>query len=367
MRILVADNHEDGLYKCRGELIDELLKIAEVFISVPGGKYIQRLVEKGCVFEELKIARRGMNPFQESMLLISYAKLLKKIKPDIVLTYSVKPNVYLGYLCGRKKIPYIANVTGLGSSIQDNGFAARLVLFLYKIGLKKASMVFCQNKANHDFLLQHSIIRGPSKLIHGSGVNLEAHCFEDYPPETREIRFLTIGRIMKDKGIDELLEASRIVKSRYPDASFSLIGFYDGNYKEKIERAEKEGLVKFYGHQDDVHFFIKNCHAVIHPSYHEGMANALLESASSGRPVIATDVPGCIEAFDPGISGISCKPKDSKDLAQAIITFIDLPYSEKIKMGIAGRKKMEMEFDRRIIISLYMKEINEIEKRALTT
>ena len=336
--------------------------IGDVFISVPRGKYTDKMVQMGCHFEELKIDRRGMNPLQEVRLIRDYVRLLNKVKPDIVLTYSIKPNVYLGYLCGRKGIPYIANVTGLGTSIQNKGISSKLTVLLYRIGLRKAGMVFCQNKSNRKFLLEQGVIKGRSELIPGSGVNLTAHCFEKYPPDTDELKFLTIGRIMKDKGTDELLEAARIVKRKHPAVSFSLIGFYDGDYQDKIEEAEKDGIVRFYGHQDDVHSFIKHSHAIIHPSYHEGMANALLESASAGRPVIATDVSGCIETYEPNITGFSCKPKDSIGLANAILRFIDTPYEEKVKMGIMARAKMEKEFNREIVINKYLGAIKEIRR-----
>ena len=336
--------------------------IGDVFISVPRGKYTDKMVQMGCHFEELKIDRRGMNPLQEVRLIRDYVRLLNKVKPDIVLTYSIKPNVYLGYLCGRKGIPYIANVTGLGTSIQDEGISSKLTVLLYRIGLRKAGMVFCQNKSNRKFLLEQGVIKGRSELIPGSGVNLTAHCFEKYPPDTDELKFLTIGRIMKDKGTDELLEAARIVKRKHPAVSFSLIGFYDGDYQDKIEEAEKDGIVRFYGHQDDVHSFIKHSHAIIHPSYHEGMANALLESASAGRPVITTDVPGCIETYEPKITGFACKPKDSVSLANAILSFIDTPYEEKVKMGLMARAKMEKEFNRETVINKYLGAIREIRR-----
>lgn len=365
IRVLVADNHEDGMLKCRGELIDELVKMSQVYISVPRGKYTQELMNKGCIFEELDISRRGTNPIKELILINSYRNLLKRVRPDIVLTYSIKPNVYLGFLCGIMNIPYIANVTGLGSSIQDGGVISKLTGILYKIGLRKANMVFCQNKTNQSYLLEHGIICGPNILIPGSGVNLNKHPYEEYPDETNEISFLTIGRIMKDKGTDELLEAARIVKKKYFNVSFSMIGFFDGDYEGIIEQAEKDGIVSYHGHQDDVHSFIKDCHAVVHPSYHEGMANALLEGAATGRPVIATCVSGCIETFDPGVSGFSCRPKDSVDLANAIIRFIELPHEDKVKMGIAGRRKMELEFDRKMIIEQYMNEIKKILRRSI--
>lgn len=360
LRILIADNHEDGMYKCRGELLTALAKTDDVFISVPKGKYTEQMVDLGCHFEELHIDRRGMNPFQELKLINEYRKLLKRVQPDVVLTFSIKPNVYLGYLCGQKKIPYIANVTGLGSSIQDGGLTGVFTTMLYRIGLKKATMVFCQNQTNLDFLKKHHVLNSRYELIPGSGVNLSVHCYEEYPAEGESLRFLTIGRIMKDKGTDELLSAARIVKEKYPDVSFSLIGFYDGDYEAIIKKAEADGLVKFFGHQEDVHSFIKMSHAIIHPSYHEGMANALLESAATGRPVIATDVPGCIEAYEPNITGFACRPKDNESLAKAIVKFIELPYMEKVQMGVRARYRMVRYFDRELVVRKYLAEIKNI-------
>lgn len=360
MRILVADNHEDGMFKCRGELLQRLTTLAEVYVSVPEGRYTQQLLDMGCCFKNLKIDRRGMNPFSEIKLLVQYSKLLKEISPDIVLTYSIKPNVYLGYLCSKRSIPFIPNITGLGTSLEDGGVVSLFISWLYRVGIKHAEVVLFQNRANLEYMKRKCIVGDNIELIPGSGVNLSVHNFEAYPEETDDMVFLTIGRIMKDKGIDELLEAAGIVKTQYPKIEFRLVGFFDGEYKEKIEDAEGRGLIKYCGHTDDVHLYIKNSHAIIHPSYHEGMANALLESAATGRPVIATDVPGCIETFEPYISGIPCKAKDSRSLADAITKFIELPYSQKVAMGLAARKKVEKEFDREIVINKYLSQIKRI-------
>ena len=360
MRILVADNHEDGMFKCRKELLEALTSLGEVHISLPEGKYTKALMNIGCVFEKLEIDRRGMNPIHEITLIRAYGHLLNKVMPDVVLTYSIKPNIYLGFLCAKKRIPYIANITGLGSAIENKGLYQKIVLLLYRIGLRKAYMVFFQNKKNRDFMLKQKVYSGKYDVIPGSGVNLNQHKFEVYPEETKALRFLTIGRIMKDKGTDELLSAARIVKSKFPEVSFSLIGFFDGDYEKKIKNAELEGIVKYHGHQDDVHSYITNSHAIVHPSYHEGMANALLEGASAGRPVIATDVPGCIETFTPDETGFACKARDAESLTEAIIRFIELPYQEKIKMGIAGRRKMESEFSRDIVVKKYLNSITNL-------
>lgn len=360
MRILLIDNHEDGVYKCRGELIKRLLQEHEVFISLPKGKYTAEMQSWGCRFEEAEIDRRGTNPISEIKLISYYNSLLDRVRPDVVLTYSIKPNSYAGKLCAMKHIPYIANVTGLGSAIIGGGILCGISLILYRMGLRKAEIVFFQNEFNRDFMIRHGVVKGKSKVIPGSGVNLEVHRFEEYPSESQPITFLTIGRLMKDKGTDELLEAAEFIKKKYSAVEFNLIGFYDGDYQDKVEKSSKEGIVNFFGHQDDVHSFVKNCHAVIHPSYHEGMANALLEASSAGRPVIASDIPGCRETFDDGATGIGFEPRSTEALIKAIEQFMELPYSKKRKMGRAARKKMEIEFDRNIVIDAYLEQLDRI-------
>jgi len=360
MKVLIVDNHEDGVYKCRGELIKRLLKEHEVYLSLPRGKYTDEMQRWGCVFSDVNIDRRGMNPLNEIKLIALYKKLLQNVNPDVVLTYSIKPNSYVGHLCAKKKIPYIANITGLGSAIVGGGLLGKVSLLLYRIGLRKAQMVFFQNEYNRDFMIKHHIVSGNTKIIPGSGVNLDIHCFEEYPSEDNPLTFITIGRLMKDKGTDELLEAARRIKKEFPDVLFNLIGFYDGEYQDKVEKAMEEGIVCFYGHQDDVHSFIKGAHATVHPSYHEGMANALLETASAGRPVIATNVPGCRETFENGITGIGFEPRSTDALVKAIRDFITLPYDKKVQMGKAARYKIEQEFDRRIVINEYVVEIEKI-------
>jgi galacturonosyltransferase len=196
-------------------------------------------------------------------------------------------------------------------------------------------------------------------------VNLEEFCYEEYPEETEKMTFLVIGRLMKDKGTDEVLEAAEIIKKEYPDISIKLLGSYDGNYEEKVNEAVAAGFVEYLGWQENVHGFIKDCHAAIHASYHEGMSNVLLETAATGRPVIAADIPGCREIFDDGMTGIAFQPKSVEALVGAVRKFILLPYEEKRKMGMAGRKKIEKEFDRKTVVRSYLREIELLRTQQL--
>lgn len=361
MRILVLANNGTGLYKFRKELLEKLLETEEVYICLPKDEYTNKLEELGCHFIETNIDRRGTNPFRDMMLIMTYFKIFKKIKPNIVLTYTIKPNVYGGIACRIAKIPYITNVTGLGTSIESKGVLQKISMTLYKIGLKKSECVFFQNNTNKNIFINKNIINKKSRLLPGSGVNISYHNFENYPQDDKEIRFLFIGRMMKAKGIEELFIAAEKLKPKYPFLKFEIIGGMEEDYTEKINQLEDCGIIKHHHKQNDIHSFIKNNHATILPSYHEGMSNVLLESAATGRPVIASNVAGCIETFDEQVSGIGFEKKNAESLINTLEQFIKLPYDQKKAMGIAGRLKMEREFNRNKVINAYIEEINEIQ------
>lgn len=360
-KVLILANKDGGLYSFRKELLQKLIGEGnQVYCSFPFGEKTELIKDLGCICIDTKVFRRGTNPIEDIKLFFTYLKLLKNFKPDVVFTYTIKPNVYGGMACALKRIPYIANVTGLGTAVQNGGLMQKLTLFLYKIGLRKAEMVFFQNSVNQEFMLKHGIVKNNNDLLPGSGVNLEQHCLEEYPASDEKIVLLTIGRLMRDKGTNEILQAAKIIKAEYPNAIFRFIGSHDGNCKQSLENAVKEGVVEHVGKQPSVHSFIKDSHATLHASYHEGMSNVLLETASSGRPVIATNVPGCRETYDDGVSGISFEPKNVDDLVRAVKEFLRLTNEQKAQMGRAGRQKMEKEFNRNIIISKYLNIIENL-------
>lgn len=360
MRILVLANNGLGLCRFRIELMQSLIDHGfEVYVSFPRDENVNTLLDLGCKYFETNIDRRGINPLTDIKLLMHYIKAIKDIKPSIVLTYTIKPNIYGGIACIVTKTPYIANITGLGTSIENKGLVRKIALALYRIGLRKAICVFFQNEPNRRFFIENRIALLKTRIIAGSGVNLTQHHFEEYPSNA-PIRFLFIGRIMKAKGIGELLSAAEIVKIRFPDVQFDLVGDCEEDYGDELTRYVDRGVIKYYGKQSDVHSFIKRAHATILPSYHEGMANVLLESAASGRPVLASRVTGCIETFDEGVSGLGFEAKSVDSLVNAIIKFVELPYEQKKAMGLAARRKMEREFDRRSVVKAYMEEVSEI-------
>ena len=360
MKVLVLTNHLFGLYKFRLELLEKLKRESyDVLVSAPFDSHSD-IKDKMAVevVQNVFLDRRGTNPIKDLKLVRYYKSLIRKYDPDVVLTYTIKPNVYGGYVCGRLGVPYIVNVTGLGTSLENEGIIQKITLFLYRAGLKHACKVFFQNIENRQFMIDKGVVREEqTNLLPGSGVNTVYYDYLPYPDESNGIVFTTIGRIMKDKGIDELLSAACEIRKKHSDVTFRLIGEFDEAYEEKIIDLDKQGVIQYLGFQEDVRKFVSESHAIIHASYHEGMSNVLLEAASMGRPVIATDVPGCRETFDSGVTGIAFKPKSVESLIEAIEDFLSLDKEKHIEMGKAGRDKIVREFDRKIVIDKYMFEI----------
>ena len=359
--LLILANDISGLYLFRRELIQELLKNRRVIIYAPDGEMVKKFIEMGCKFLPCSyLDRRGTNPLKDLFLLKHYSSVLKQEQPDVVLTYTIKPTAYGGLMCGLQRVPYISNITGLGTSIENGGLLAFISTSLYKAGLKKAECVFFQNETNRRLFLEKRIVKGKTKLVPGSGVNLQQHCAEPYPDETDGIRFLFVGRIMRDKGIGELLEAFKTIHSRYPNVTIDVVGPEEEDYAAAF--AEAGDAVRYLGPQTGMHDFYKNCHCVVLPSYHEGTANVMLEASATARPVITTTVPGCRETFDEDITGFGCEAKNAASLTAAVEKFLNLTTVERAQMGQAARAKMEREYDRQLVIDAYKEEIELIER-----
>lgn len=360
-KILILSNHHSYTYNFRKEVIMKLLEEGyEVHITLPHGEKVRLLEEMGCIYSESPLDRRGMNPISDFKLIRSYFRLMRRIKPNVVLSYTIKPNIYGGLICRVLKIPFIANVTGLGTAVGNESFLQKLLMFLYKLAFRKAECIFFQNESNKAFFIDRGIFLKKSIVIPGSGINICEFPYQEYPKDDVTLRFLFIGRIMKDKGIEELIEAVKRIKKDYKDVQFDAIGFCEDEYRGKIEILQNENIITFHGVRENVREYLKKSHAIIHPTYHEGMSNVLLEAAATGRPVLASNISGCKEIFDEGISGLSFEPKNIESLTQAILKFIKLNNVERLKMGKEGRKKVEIEFDRSIVVNAYSQEINRI-------
>ena len=360
--ILLLINHVDDLLYTRRELIKAIQeKKMELIVSCPYDSRLELFPNHNIYLDFVKIDRRGANPFTDFQLLLHYARLGKFYKPKVVLSYSMKPNVYGGAVCRLLKIPHIANISGLGDAVENPGLIRKILLFLLKYSISNSFIVFFQNIENKKFFESQSIVSHlNSRLVNGSGVNLKLHSYEKYPNISGHIRILFIGRILQDKGVTELIQAAKIIHNNKSTFSCDFVGFYeDATLRKLLEDYQNSGAGTYLGVCDDIHKLIMQYHAVILPSYHEGMANVLLEAAACGRPVLASNVPGCQEAFDEGISGFGFEPRSVDSLVDAIERFIALPHEQKVAMGLAGRKKMEREFDRQVVVDVYMREIEK--------
>lgn len=360
-KILFLVNHDASIYNFRRELVEKLLsKNYQVIISSPYGSRINELIEMGCIYDEAKLERHGTNAFNDIKLFLYYKKIMKKYEPDVVLTYTIKPNIYGAMAAKSLNIPCLANITGLGTSLEKKGSMQKLVLFLYKIAFSKVQKVFFQNMENLGFFKKHGIVSDNYNVLPGSGVNLEHFQLMDYPSDN-VIKFIFVSRIMKEKGIDQFLGMAEHIKQCYPNVEFHILGFCEETYEEKLKLMEQRDIIKYHGMQNDVREFQKYSHCTIHPTYYpEGMSNVLLESAACGRAIITTNRSGCREIIDDKVNGFIVKQKDTQDLIEKVEDFLNLDFEEKKAMGLAGRKKVEREFDRKIVVDAYEEEINAI-------
>lgn len=371
MKILLISNLASGLYNFKKELIQELLYTNsylknnhlsnnEVIICVPNSDIDSKFEELGCNVINVDMERRGTNPLKDFLLIKNYHSIIKKVKPDVVMTFTIKPNIYAGIAAQLTQAEYISNVTGLGSSIRSDSKLKGLISILYKIGVKGANYINFENQSDLDFFNEYIYENNKSHLMSGSGINLDKFKFQEYPKD-KNIKFLTIGRIMRDKGTYELLESAKIIKEKYPSVEFILAGSYEEeSFKDIIEDYHSKGIIKYLGVRNDIPKLIKDCHCVIHPSYHEGLSNVLLEAGASGRPVIASDVPGCRETFIDGKTGISVRPRDTNSLQIGIEDFLELNTEKRADMGYKARKLIEQKFDRKKVVCDHIEQIYKL-------
>ena len=358
MRVMILANNDVGLYKFRRELVEALLKEHEVYICLPDGDFVKKLTEMGCRFIPCDLLdRHGTNPAKELKLLAWYKKVLKEYKPDIVFTYTIKPNVYGGAACAELGIPYVANITGLGTAVENGGLMQKITLTLYRFGLRKAQKVFFQNTENRDFMLARGVVKGAYDMLPGSGVNLSQYQVWDYPAGDT-VDFVFIARVMKEKGIDQYLDAAKAIRKAHPETRFHVCGACEQDYRQELEQLQDQGIIIYHGLVKDMTQIYKMAACTVHPTYYpEGLSNVLLESAASGRPIITTNRAGCREVVDDGVNGFVVREKDSGDLINKINKFLALTVDERKAMGLEGRAKVEREFDRRIVVEKYLQEV----------
>ena len=364
--ILILSNSSSGLYEFRNEVVEDLLSDHEVFISLPDeGSFTKILADEGCHIFHTPFNRRGMNPIKDAILLFRYIVLIHRIKPKMVLTYTIKPNIYGGMACRLTHTNYATNITGLGTAIQGGGILSNVLIRMYMIALNKAKAVFYQNEYNMGFMLGQRVSdKEQSILLPGSGVNTTKHSYKPYPSEDKGVRILSVLRIMKDKGIEEFLYAADRICDEF-DSKFVLAGEYEEEtrqeYEPQIQRLVEAGKLEYVGFCDRIDELYERSHILIHPSYHEGLSNVCLEAASCGRLVVTTDVPGCRETVIPGETGILFKSKDKNAAYNSLVDILSMTSSEREHMGKQGRKYVEENFNRENVVRKYREVVESVE------
>ena len=358
--VLFLVNRDIVIYNFRREIVERLIADGhEVHISSPYGERIDDLVEIGAVFHNIRIQQRKMNPMEEFRLISEYKKLMEQVRPDIVFGFTIKPNTY-GAIAARKyQIPFIANITGLGTAVENPGMVQKLLVCLYKYSFRDVRRVFFQNTSNRDFFLWNHIRVNDYSFLPGSGVNLDRFSLCEYPKGDM-IKFAFVSRILKEKGSEIYLEAAREIRKRHRNVEFHMCGFRESDYDGALMKYQEAGDVIYHGLIRDVSSFMKDMHCIVLPSYYpEGISNVLLEACATGRPIITTDRPGCREVVEDGINGFMIAQKDTDALVQAIEEFIRLSWQDKRRMGLNARRKVEREYDRQLVVDAYVREVEK--------
>lgn len=356
-RILILSNHFITLYSFRRELIAQLRERGhEVVISMPADEKNEYFEKLGCRVIETKMARRGMNPAQDIGLMLRYREIMREVKPDVIFSYTIKPNIYGTMASNALGYRQVCNITG-GTMFMKENLVSRVIRVLYRMSIRRAYKVFFQNTSDRDYYRAHGLVRDNWEMLPGSGVNLEQHALCPMP-EDGTLRFIFIGRLMEAKGIDQYLECARRIRSRHPNTRFYVAGFIEEEkYKALVDGYAADGSVEYLGFQENIDEWIRSCSCTVLPSLGgEGVPNALLESAATGRPCIASDIPGSRDAVDDGVTGYLFTPGSTEKLVDCVEKFLALSGAEREKMGLAGRAKVEREFDRAIVIEKYIRE-----------
>lgn len=358
--ILLSGNSAWSMFNFRAGLMKSLLEAGyRVTVVAPADNHFDKKIEAlGAFFVDISIKAKGTNPVSDIKLFLKFRKIFRRLKPDFVFLYTIKPNIYGSFAARAVNIPHIAVTTGLGYTFLNDNLVAKIARKLYKFALKSPLEVWFLNKDDLESFLQHKLIsESQGHILHGEGINLER--FEPTDNQSNMIIFLLIARMLWDKGVGEFVEAARVLKLKYPTAAFRLLGFMGADNPSAIPQRQMdlwkaEGVIEYLGSTDDVVPYIRPASCVVLPSYREGIPVTLLEAAAMCKPLVTTDNTGCRDTVDDGVNGYLCKVKNIGSLTSALEKIILLTPVERQTMGEAGRKKMEMEFDEKLIVAHYL-------------
>lgn len=360
MRVAIVLNTSWNIFNFRMNLIRSLQAEGhEIHTIAPHDSYTDRLTEAGCIHHAVKMDSRGANPIKDLALIVELYSIYKKVKPDVILHYTIKPNVYGSLAASFLKIPVVNNVCGLGTVFLKKDLISATAMFLYKISFRIPKKVFFQNPDDLKLFLDRKLVPAHTvDLLPGSGIDLEKFKPVSFT-RNKQFTFLLISRLITDKGIHEYIDAVKKLKSEGLNARFQILGAMDPEHKRGIsKKLVKEwidsGTIEYLGTAEDVRHFIQQADCIVLPSYREGTPRTLLEAASSSKPIIATNVPGCNHVVENHVNGLLCKLKDADDLADKMHTMSQMSDAALQQMGNSGRKKMELTFDESIVINKYL-------------
>jgi len=368
MKIVITLNTSWNIYNFRMNFIKRLLEQGhEVHTVAPVDDFTHRLTAVGCTHHNVRMDSRGANPIKDLGLIIEFFLIYRKIRPDIILHYTIKPNIYGTLAAALLRLPVINNVCGLGTVFLKNGIVSRIAVAMYKLSFRYPKKVFFQNSDDYKLFLERGLVPpGIADLLPGSGVDL----LRFYPAAYKKngkFTFLLISRLITDKGIHEFVEAVRKLKKEGLDAHFQILGPKDPLHKrgiklKTIDEWVQNGIVEYLGTTEDVRQHIHKADCVVLPSYREGVPRTLLEAASSGRPIVTTDVPGCHHVVEHNYNGLLCRLRDANDLADKMSQMASMDERALRQMGANGRKKMELEFSETTVIEKYVETIRRLRR-----
>ena len=366
--LVFSGNTAWGMYNFRSKLLKHYADSARVTVIAPHDDiYSEKLRGLGCEVVDIDIQSKGRNPLADFLLVVKYVRLFKQLKPDFSITYTIKPNIYASIAARILGIPFLPITTGLGYIFLHKNLTSVIAKVLYKLAFQKARQVWFLNVDDMKIFKESRLVcESKVRLLHGEGIDTEKLPLMPLNETSDAFKFLLIGRMIADKGLYEYADAAKMVKQKYPDVQFWLLGpLWKENpaavSEEQLRQWDKEGVVAYLGATDNVKQCISQVDCVVLPSsYREGVPFTLMEGASMGRPLIATDIPGCRDVVIDGKTGYLCEVKNASSLAHAMEKMMALNPIQRRQMGLAGREYMEREFDVKHIIRQYDNYISQI-------
>lgn len=366
MKIIISTNTTWNIYNFRLTLIKDLLENGyEIFAVASRDGYVDKLEELGVKCYHVNINSKGTNPIADLKLVYQYFKLFRLIKPNLILSYTIKPNIY-GNLAARLfRIPTINNISGLGTIFIKNSIVTYIGKLLYRLSLFSSYHVFFQNNDDKSLFTDKKLVtKNLSSVIPGSGVNTNKFNFTR--TQNNANKFLFLGRLIRDKGICEYLDAAVTVLEKYPKKEFLIVGELGSNNKTALSSKELNHYInnytqiKYLGKTDNVIDLLQSVDVLILPSYREGLSKSLIEAASMKLPIITTSVPGCRDVVEDGFNGLLCDVRSKFSLEKAISKMIDLKEKDRLQFGLNGRIKVINRFSSDIVNKIYINKINEL-------